>query len=177
MELFSCLSKIHPSLVFLVLCEHVNVWYLFSFHVSNSFILIFVCTVLSIVLMYCFHRPLRWRSHPSFIWKKKKKISSFFFPLHRSRYVHLFSSCSLFYNVYVFVYRPLRCLLMESRLRMMLTGFINEPRTWSSSSGTHCSELKVAEMRSISPLLASSISCQLGFQDLSVYCLTSFICH
>lgn len=39
---------------------------LFSFHVSNSFILIFVCTVLSIVLMYCFHRPLRWRSHPSF---------------------------------------------------------------------------------------------------------------
>lgn len=105
------------------------------------------------------------------------KISSFFFPLHRSRYIHLFSSCSLFYNVYVFVYRPLRCLLMESRLRMMLTGFINEPRTWSSSSGTHCSELKVAEMRSTSPLLASSISCQLGFQDLSVYCLTSFICH
>lgn len=137
---------------------------LFSFHVSNSFILIFVGTVLLIVLMYCFRPPLRRRSHPSFF--PSIEVDTFTY----SAVVHYFIT-------YVFVYRPLRCLLMESRLRMMLTGFINEPRTWSSSSGTHCSELKVAEMRSTSPLLASSISCQLGFQDLSVYCLTSFICH
>lgn len=33
----------------------------------------------------------------------------------------------------------------------MLTGFINEPRTWSSSSGIRCWELKVAEMNAGCP--------------------------
>lgn len=45
------------------------------------------------------------------------------------------------------VHRPRRYLLTASRWRTMLTGFINEPRTWSSSSGIRCWELQVAKRK------------------------------
>lgn len=92
--------------------------------------------------------------------------------LHRNQHFHLFNVCLLFYDVAVFmcvcVCRPLRCLLTESRWRMMQTGYTNEPKTWSSLSRTRCWELKVAEELT-SPPAATSKFCQHTFFFLCLY--------
>lgn len=60
---------------------------------------------------------------------------------------------------------------------MTLTGFINELRTWSTSSGTHCSELKVAAMNTTS-LLTDCMSCQLVSPQVHqvLECIAQYYC-
>lgn len=117
-------------------------------------------TIILIAWTYCRHR-LSFFSHC-------KNSDLLPFP----SFVRLKSICSLIQDCFVFhgfsvcvcvcVCRPLRCLLMESKLKTTLTGFINEPRTWNSSSGTRCWELKVEETNATSLPLTAFISCQLA---------------
>lgn len=112
-------------------CEH-----------THTLIVLYLLPSLSVIL-FPFSRP-----HPSIF-----SLPS----LDRSQYVHLFNTF-IISCVCVCVCRSLRYLLMESKLRMMLTGVKNELKTWSSSSRIHYWELKVAETNTSAPRWTTSAS-------------------